>query len=100
MDDLTKEQKTVLCTLYKEYLKTKDKYFFNSNYLIEHYFTNYNSDDMSDICWELCSAGYITCERGSDLANEINLSNKTVIFMENRFKNGVKEVVNFITSLI
>ena len=55
-----------------------------------------DSDHVSSLCWSLASAGYITCEPGEDLANEIKLTDKTIIYMENKFKNGLKSVLEFL----
>ena len=37
-----------------------------------------------------------SCEPGEDLANEIKLTDKTIIYMENKFKNGLKSVLEFL----
>lgn len=100
MDNLTKEQKFILCTLYKEYLKTKNNYFKDSDFLKDNFFQNYSYDDLSDICWKLHSKGYLICYEGDDKANDIQISDETIIYMENRFKNGLKEVLSFISNLI
>lgn len=100
MDDLTKEQKTVLCALYKKYLETGKNYFFNSDVLQSSLFPSFTRNSVSDICWALHRKNYLICQKGDNLANKIMLSDKTIIYMENRFKNGLKEVVSFISDLL
>jgi hypothetical protein len=106
MDDLTKEQKVLLCSMYKDYLSkqpalTPDKanYFGDSNIILKTYLPEYSSDYVSDICWRLKEKGYIMCYPGDNLANDISITDETIIYMENRFKNGIKGVLDFIIKL-
>lgn len=100
MDDLTKIQKKVLLTLYREYLKTKSNYFGDSDSFRDSLFPNFSNDELSDICWSLHSKSYLTCEPGDDFACDVKLSDKTIIYMENRFKNGFVEVTDFLSKFI
>lgn len=107
MDDLTNEQKQLLVSMYKEVLSrqpalsTEDaNRFDSSDQLIELFSLTMSSDYVSNLCWKLYSKGYIQCYSGDDLANDISLSDKTIIYMENRFKNGLKDVLSFLSSLI
>ena len=93
MDDLTKEQKHLLVSMYKEVLNRQPALsmedankFDDSDQLIELFSLNASSDYVSDLCWKLHSKGYIQCYSGDDLANDISLSDKTIVCMENRFK--------------
>ena len=103
MDDLTREQQKLLTSMYTEVLSRQPavsfdeaNYFANSDVVMEHFYPDSDSDHVSSLCWSLASAGYITCEPGEDLANEIKLTDKTIIYMENKFKNGLKSVLEFL----
>ena len=105
MDDLTKEQKHLLVSMYKEVLNRQPALsmedankFDDSDQLIELFSLNASSDYVSDLCWKLHSKGYIQCYSGDDLANDISLSDKTIVCMENRFKNGLKDVLSFLSN--
>ena len=74
--------------------------FDSSDQLIELFSLNMSSDYVSDLCWKLHSNGYIQCYPGDDLANDISLSDKTIVYMENRFKNGLKDVLSFLSNFI
>lgn len=107
MDDLTKEQKHLLVSMYKEVLSRQPalsmeqaNHFENSDQLIELFSINASSDYVSELCWKLYSKGYIQCYPGDNLANHISLSDKTIVYMENRFKNGLKEVLSFLSNHI
>lgn len=105
MDDLTKEQQQLLTLMYKEILNRqpalsmeKANKFRNSDQLIELFSLDMSSDYASELCWKLESKGYITCSPSDDLANDISLCDKTIIYMENKFTNGVKDVLSFLSN--
>ena len=107
MDDLTKEQKHLLVSMYKEVLSRqpaltmeKANYFHDSDEIKNLFLPDLSSDYVSDLCWKLKSKGYIICYPGDDLANEIQLSDSTIIYMENRFKNGLKDVATFLSNFL
>lgn len=107
MDDLTNEQKRLLVSMYKEVLSRQPALsmeqansFKDSDQLIELFSLDLSSDYVSELCWKLYSKGYILCSRGDDLASEISLSDKTIVFMENRFKEGLKDVLLFLSNFI
>lgn len=105
MNDLTKEQKKLLVSIYKEVLSRQPALsmemanaFKDSDQLIELFSLDLSSDYVSSLCWNLEAKGYITCSPGDDLANNISLSDKTIVFMENKFKNGLKDVLSFLSN--
>ena len=106
MDDLTREQKFLLVSMYKEVLSRqpalsmeKANYFEDSDEVQQLFLPELSSDYVSDLCWALKSKGYIKCYPGDDLANQIKLTDKTIIIMENRFSNGLKSIVDFLLKL-
>lgn len=107
VDNLTKEQKILLCSMYKDYLSKQPalqpndaNYFGDSDMIQKMYFPEYNIDYVSEMCWKLKSKGYIMCYPGDDLANCISITDETIIYMENRFKNGLKDVLLFLSNFI
>ena len=107
MDDLTNEQKHLLASMYKEVLSRQPalsfdeaNHFRDSDEVRDLFLPSDSSDHVSDLCWQLHSKGYLYCEPGDDLANDIKLTDKTIIYMENKFKNGLKDVVNFLSKFI
>ena len=98
---LTKDADKTLCILYKEYLYRKDNISkFNASQIEESYFDilfpNQNNDDLIEELIELKNNGLITL----DIAGNVRLHTNAIIYMENRFKNGLSEVVDFITKFI
>jgi len=108
MIELTKDADKLLCTLYKEYLerrksglsKSDATSFEDSDDIRNQYFPKWSSDDAANVCWELHNAEYVHCCPGDDLANDVELRTEAIIYMENRFKNGLKDVLTFLSNFI
>lgn len=105
MENLTNEQKYLLLSMYKEVLNKQPalpleqaNYFLDSDVVQEHILPDQSSDYVSDLCWKLKAKGYIHCSPGDNLANDIVLTDKTIIYMENRFKNGIKDLAMFLSN--
>ncbi len=106
--DLTRDADRLLCTLYKVYLERRKNgtskndamLFGDSEDIHQSYFPALVFDDIDNACWELKTAGYVTCEPGDDIANDVILTNSAIIRMENRFKNGIKEVLTFLSNFV
>lgn len=103
MEDLTNEQWKLLVSMYKEVLSRqpalpyeKANSFVDSDEVMKLFCPESSSEHVASLCWALASHGYIVCLEGSNLANEIELTDKTIILMENRFKNGLKSVLEFL----
>lgn len=106
MDNLTKEQKFLLVSMYKEVLSRQPALtmeeansFNDSDEVRALFMPHLSSSYVSDLCWKLESKGYINCYSGDNLANEIQLTDETLIYMENRFSNNIKALVNFLLKL-
>ena len=107
MEDLTKEQKYLLISMYKEVLNRQPallieeaNFFEDSDIVQELILPDQSSDHVSDLCWKLKEKDYIHCTPGDNLANEIVLTDKTIIYMENRFKNSLKDITLFLTNCL
>lgn len=107
MEDLTKEQKYLLISMYKEVLNRQPallieeaNFFEDSDIVQELILPDQSSDHVSDLCWKLKEKDYIHCTPGDNLANEIVLTDKTIIYMENRFKNSLKDITLFLTNFL
>ena len=103
MDDLTKEQQKLLVSLYKEMLSRQPacapedaNFFLNSIVIRDQFLPGDSYEHVTELCWALKRNDYITCDRGDNLPLDIRLTDKTIICMENRFKNGIKGVLNFL----
>lgn len=107
MEDLTKEQQHFIITLYKNYLdrtstmpKDKARAFPDAAYIKENIFPSYSLDEIISICRDLHRAGYVTCKYYDNRVFHVTITDKTIIYMENRFSNGIKEIAKFLTNFI
>lgn len=106
MNDLTNEQKILLSEMYKDYLirldtlpNEKANFFNSSKEITNQYFQNKSVSYVSELCWKLKRKDYINCSPGDNLANNISLTDKTIIYFENRFKNNLSKLGKFINLL-
>lgn len=99
---LTKSADKTLCNIYKVYLerlnrsqsKSSATYFDICNFKTN--FPDINEDDMLDDLIELENNNLV--EKFID--GSFILNSNGIIYMENRFKNGLTELVDFISKLI
>lgn len=97
--ELTRDAQKAAAKIYKEYLnridsgltKSDAKIFSDSD--MEMLFKN---EDFDDIKSELVS----TFSMKTNILEDITLSSSFISFMENRFKNGIKDVVGFLSQFI
>lgn len=106
MDDLTNELQYLLVSMYNEVISRqpalsmeKANYFPDSDEIKDMFLPDSSSDYVADLCWNLKSKGYISCEPGDDLANDIRLEDSAIIHMEHRFSNGAKSVIDFLLKI-
>ncbi|WP_034439165.1 hypothetical protein [Clostridium ihumii] len=107
-DSLPKESKKLFCILYKQYLKnlkdnmskSRARFMDNSDYIQKNLYSHLSVDDVSDICRNLHHNDFIECHFGDDLVLDVSITDDAIAFMQHRFKNGIKDLTTFITSLI
>ena len=104
---ISKDADKLICTLYREYLerrkngisKEKARDFKDAESIHKSFFPNSLSDDIRDDCFELKSAGLLDGESADNTLIFVSISNGGIIYMENRFKNGLSDVIDFIGKL-
>ena len=71
--------------------------FFSKNYRTENSrFSTWHEDDFSSTRRELTQLGFVK----SSVIGSFELTPTAIEYMENRFKNGIKELADFISKLI
>lgn len=103
MPELTKDADKVICYIYKEYLerhksgmsKSQAKEFDGSFYHNIKALSKWNAADVSDTLQELHNQKLIN----KNVIGDFTLSDSAISYMENRFKKGLSEVMDFISSL-
>ncbi|WP_052253445.1 hypothetical protein [Staphylococcus shinii] len=107
MDDLTKQQQYIITNLYKIFKdrqkfglsRSESKIFKSSNEVHKEFFDFLNKEDFIADTRTLRGKNYITGVFASNMVVEIAISDKTIIYMENRFKNNIKDIVKFLSDI-
>lgn len=102
--ELTKDADLLVCCVYKEYLnrrksgipKRQANTFHPDFKETTQKLSNWHHDDYLFTVSELKRAGFARLYPDGTFA----ITDQCVIYMENRFKNGLKEVTDFVTKLI
>jgi len=105
--ELSKESHKLLCILYKEYLtrrksntpKVDAKFFTSAHEIHEKFLQDILFEDVNGACAELSRKELIHCSWYDNTAYSITITDDGIIYMENRFKNGLKDVLDFLTLL-
>lgn len=101
---LTNDADKVICYIYKDFLQSRKNGLskaearrFPENYHKQHKsLSKWADSDFSDTILELGQKDLITIYLGGTF----ELTNDGIIYMENRFKNGLIEITDFITKFI
>lgn len=104
MPELTKDADKLICCIYKNYLekrksgtpKSEAKEFEGNFYRNVKALSKWNDADAADTLQELHNAKYIR----KNVWGDFSLLDSAIIYMENRFKNGLNEVTDFISKFI
>lgn len=101
---LTKDSDKLACLVYKKYLekrksgesKANAKHFNHNFYSDIKQLSDWHTDDIDETINELKHAGFVKkyIDGGFVLLDDF------IIYMENRFKNGIIEVTDFIAKFI
>lgn len=105
---LTKDSDKLICVMYKSYLekrksgisKSNATHFGSSHVIHEELLPKWLFEDVDDTCRELSRAGLIKCLWADDIAYDVWISDLGITYMENRFKNGLAEIADFIAKFI
>lgn len=100
---LTKDTDKMFCLIYEEYLnrrkagdsKSSAIRFYHPEALQSEFLQGIHEDDIRSAIHELHRNGLI--KKYTD--DSFVLSDNGIIYMENRFKNGLKEVLEYISVL-
>ena len=104
---LTKDADALICVLYKNYLEKRKSgvskrtagYFGSSREIHANLMCKWSFDDVDDTIRELSRAGLLRCLFADSIAYEVSISDNGVIYMENRFKDGLASLFNYIEKL-
>lgn len=101
---MTKDADKMLCCLYREYMnrvnagasKTSSRDFTPEYILSDAVLSKWHPDDVLITRKELQNLGYLTV----NIIGKFRLTDEAISYMENRFINGLNEVVDFISKIV
>lgn len=101
---MTQDADKLLCCIYKSYLerrksgmsKSDSKKFEDNFYKSDKHLSSWSNDDISDTLEELKKNNHVTLFIDGSFA----LENDAIIYMENRFKNGLNEVLEILSKVL
>ena len=102
--ELTKDADKMICVIYKSFLqsrknghsKAEARRFSESALKSFSTFESWHPQDINDTLLEIGRKGLVKIYIGGDF----ELTDSGIIYMENRFKNGLLEVTDFISKFI
>ena len=108
MDNLTRDAQKLICLMYKKYLesrkagkpKSEAKCFGSSRNIQTSMLSKEPVEDVDETCRELSRAKYAVVYYADDMAYDVTISDSAIVYMENRFKNGLVGVIDFLTKVI
>lgn len=107
-DDLTKGARKTLAILFRAYnekLKYGDDIFSSSVFgssdsIQKKLMPDSTPENVDHWCRELHRNGYLNCLFSENTVSETELTDQAIREMEKRFKNGAREITDFILKLI
>lgn len=104
MTELTNDADKMICCLYKEFLvrrkhgvsKSNARRFSEEYCSSDKVLSNWLPSDITDTMLELAQKNYLKVYIGGDY----ELLDGAIIYMENRFKNGLMELTDFVAKFI
>lgn len=105
---ISKEADILICLLYKQYCdqrkgrvpKSKAKMFGSSEDIQEAILPKWSPEDVDDTCRELGKAKLLDCFYADDIAYIVHLTDEGIVYMENRFENNFKSLLEYLESLM
>jgi hypothetical protein len=104
---LTKDADALISVLYKAYLqelknnvpKGEAKYLGDSAFFQSEYLPKWDFERVDETCRELDRGGFLECLYADDVVNDAVITDKAIIYMEQRFKNGLNELLDYLQKI-
>lgn len=105
--EITHEAESLLKLLYVLYRSRREEgkgrleasYIGSSDEIKQNYLNQMSFDDVSELCFELAEQGCITYSVGDDIASEICLTRKALVYCEQVFQRDTKNLIEWISSI-
>jgi hypothetical protein len=102
--NLTKDADTLICLLYKQYCqnlkdgvpKAQAKMFGGSEDIQKTIAPKWTLEHVDETCRELSRSGLLECFYADDMVYQTWLTDTGIIYTENRFKDGLDNVLDYL----
>lgn len=109
MDDikLSKEADALICLIYKYYLelcnsgisKSISKSLGSSLDIHTNIISKWSFEDIDNTCKKLGNANLLFIDFADDICYEIELTDSGIVYMENRFNNKIKTLLDYLDKI-
>lgn len=108
MDDLTRDAQKLLALMYRDYLakrkagqsKESAKQVGDIETVQSNLLPSSSADDVLETCRELDRSNYLQVYYADNTIYHAWLSDRAIIVMENRFKNNISTVLDFLSKFV
>jgi len=105
--ELTKDSDKLICLIYRIYLeerkagnsKTKAKMLGSSQNIHRSIVPSWTYEDVDETCKELSRVGLLNCSYADNVVSFCYLSDSAIIYMENRFANGLRDLLGYLSKI-
>ena len=106
-NELTKDAQYLLGALYKQYIdkrktginKSDAKLIGSSFDIHSGIMKKWSLEDVEETCQELIRSNFVYCNRADGISYFMSLSDKAIIYMENRFSNNAKAFLDWFSKI-
>ncbi len=104
---MTKEASAFLAILYREYcarrkqgMSIEDSAQLGDDTSIQSSLTpKLLLDDVTHLCWQLNKCGILHAFPGDNRANDVSITDKGILFMQEQFPRGIKDALDWLEKL-
>lgn len=104
---LTKDSEYLICSLYKSYKEKRKsgipkqdaKQCGSSGSIHKDLMPEWSFEDVDETCRELHRADLLHCEYADNVCYFVLLTDRSIIYMENRFTDGLSQVLEYMAKI-
>lgn len=105
--NISNDADVLICLIYKYYLelrgtgisKSDAKSLGSSEDIHENIIPEWSFEDVDDTCRELHTKNLLSVIYGDDICYKVDLTDDGIVYMENRFGNKIKTVLDYLSKI-
>lgn len=104
---LSRDADALICLIYKYYLESRNNGISKSNAKLlgssedinKNIAPMWSFDDIEDTCRELDRSNLLLIQYADDICYNVIINDEAIVYMENRFKDKIKNVLDYINKI-